>query len=472
MYIYVIVYDIYIQDTAPLIHNAIGQDTSECSAILDIMQKYHDDAEVQQLACAAIHMIAQKDPQAGDNLGREGACKAVIAAILKHTTSRDLVTWGLSAVLSLAKCKPVHIYSVGDVNITRPRDDGVCSMIVLALTKYSNDGNIAPQILQIVNSLACSDSGIRDTLIAGGACEAICISSESRQSNLAYAQAYCEAVYSLALDSVDGKQTLFDAGAIEALEDILHWHKSADVITGACKAVKALVDDSNEHAVRMINAASCSKLVWALTPHIDNPEVAAAVCQAIQTLALNDVTNRFKLGKFAICECLAEAAKTHSNSTVVLTAVYTALDQLAANNKTYPDPDVHISVINAITEHIDNAELVRTGCSVLIRLLEHDRTEMMCTVANDGLYDILPKILKKHINSSGVVCNACLIIQYLAHYKHNRVKLGDAGAYQAVIGVLTNSNNAEAIEAARGVIHSINCLATHDTRVEVIDAGV
>eukprot|EP00953_Heterococcus_sp_UTEX-ZZ885_P009002 5338-Heterococcus_DN1.PRE.1 len=207
----------------------------QLNTIIIDMAQYFDNIELQISACKAIHVIAQHHGNADNHIGAEGSCEAVISAILKYSTNASIAKWGWLAVSALIQCKPVHHF-VNDNNITRLCDAGVCSMLKPALNSYSNDSNITLQILQTVNSMACSDSGIRDTLIAVGACEAICTLSGLGQNNLAYAQAYCEAVYGLALDSTDGKHKSVNAGVIEALTDILHWHKtSADVITVVCR---------------------------------------------------------------------------------------------------------------------------------------------------------------------------------------------------------------------------------------------
>jgi hypothetical protein len=94
------------------------------ATILDMAQHFND-SKVQELAIKAIHMISQKYRNVGDYLGREGACEAVIAAVLKHRANTSTVNWGLNAVLALAQCKPVHIHKVGDDNSTRLRIDSI-----------------------------------------------------------------------------------------------------------------------------------------------------------------------------------------------------------------------------------------------------------------------------------------------------------------------------------------------------------
>jgi hypothetical protein len=426
------------------------QGLQHLNTIIIDMAQYFNNSELQMSACKAIYIIAQHHGNADNHIGAEGSCEAVIAAILKYPADTDIAKWGWYAVSALAQCKPVHNF-VNDNNITRLCDAGVCSMIVRVMNKYSNDSNIALQILQTVSSVVWSDSGIRDTLIALGVCDAM-------QNNLAYAQAYCEAVYSLALDSIDGKQKLVDAGAMDALTDILHWHEmSAHVITVACRALKALVHDSNEYAVRVINADIHTKLVCALNKHINKQGVAVAGCQAIYNLALDDDSHRVKLGDAGACELLAECAKTHSNNTVVLIAAFEAMRQLARHNKTNGDKfngaKVHISVINAITDHMSNAELVWYGCLVLVTLSCYATTDvsidMLSTVGNDGACDVLLKVFEEHSDSVDTVECACLIVQNLsASNDTNRVKLGDCGLCEVVVGVLKANASSEVMTAA------------------------
>jgi hypothetical protein len=443
------------------------QGLQQLNTIIIDMAQYFDDSELQISACKAIHMIAQQHGNADNHIGAEGLCEAVIAAILKYPTDTDIAKWGWHAVSALSQCKPVHNF-VNDNNVTRLYDVGVCNMIISAPNQYSNDSNMAPQILQTVNSLACSDSGIRYTLNAFGACDVICISSELRQNNISCAQAYCEAVYSLALDSFNGTRKLVNAGAIDALTDILHWHKtSADVITVACKAVRAL---------RMINADSCVKLVCALNEHINKQGVAVAGCQVIQSLAVND-TNRVQLGNAGACELLAKVAKTHSNNTVVLVAVYKAMHPLAIRNNAYGHKlncaKVHISVISAITLYMGNAELVKFGCLVLLWLSYSGTTEIWTSMGNDGLCEILSNILRTYSNNADtlIVQYACKIVTSLALSDTNSVKLCDCGACEAVVGVLKANISSETTTAAacKAVQSLIERNATNKVKLE--DAG-
>eukprot|EP00953_Heterococcus_sp_UTEX-ZZ885_P011409 6601-Heterococcus_DN1.PRE.4 len=95
------------------------QRLQQLNAIIIDMATYFNDSEIQTLACKAIHVIAQKNPQAGDYLGREGACEAVIAVIMKHDTVELVARCGWCAVLALTCCKAADILAVGDDNIKR-----------------------------------------------------------------------------------------------------------------------------------------------------------------------------------------------------------------------------------------------------------------------------------------------------------------------------------------------------------------
>eukprot|EP00953_Heterococcus_sp_UTEX-ZZ885_P036668 18872-Heterococcus_DN1.PRE.1 len=432
----------------------------QLNTIIIDMAQYFNNSELQMSACKAIHMIAQHHGNADNHIGAEGSCEAVIATILKYPTNTDIAKWGWYAVSALIQCKPVHNL-VNDNNITRLCD------------------------------AACSDSGIRDTLITGGACEDTSISYRQRNGDTACAHAYCEAVYRLALDSIDGKQKLVDAGTIEALTHILHRHKtSADVITVACKAVRAL---------RAINADSCAKMLCALNEHIDIQGVAVAGCQAIHNLALNNDSNRVKLGDAGACELLAECAKTHSNNTIVLIDAFKAMDQLSylnkANGNKLGRAKVHVSVISAMALYMGNAELVKYGCSVLDWFSCHSTTKMLTTMGNDGLCEILPKIMRTYMNNADTLileC-ACILVQNLAFNDDNKDRLCDAGVCKLLAKVakvhsdhavmLTavframdllahyHSANGDKLNRAKVHISAINAITLHMGNAELVKYG-
>jgi hypothetical protein len=115
----------------------------------------------------------------------------------------------------------------------------------------------------------------------------------------------------------------------------------------------------------------------------------------------------------------------------VLLPALEAIFKLADNTTTAAKlvrAEVHDSVVSAIAQHMDNAELVTSGCRILINLSYHGTTEMKTQMVNDSVCDVLLKVLKAHIDtSSDLVRVACITAQHLAVCPGNTVKLGECG---------------------------------------------
>jgi hypothetical protein len=149
----------------------------------------------------------------------------------------------------------------------------------------------------------------------------------------------------------------------------------------------------------------------ALKAKNSNAAVATAACGAIGYLAAND-GNKVKLGTAGAVEALADIMQNHSDSAVVLSAACEAIYELTDNTTTaekFISAKVHVSVINAIRQHMDNVDVVQEGCSSLARLSYNCTTEMRKTMGSDGVCEILPKAIRKHINNSGVILQTCYV---------------------------------------------------------------
>eukprot|EP00953_Heterococcus_sp_UTEX-ZZ885_P007810 4694-Heterococcus_DN1.PRE.1 len=160
------------------------------------------------------------------------------------------------------------------------------------------------------------------------------------------------------------------------------------------------------------------------------------------------------------------------------------MDQLSDSNKPNAiilnSAKVHISVIDAITEYMGNAELVEIGCSLLFNLSCNSTIEMDTTMGNGGLCELLPKVITAYINNADtlIVCYACMIVCNLAMTAELKLKLGDAGACELgdagacelIVEVLKANISSETITAA--ACGAIKILAVNDTNtVKLGDAG-
>jgi hypothetical protein len=134
------------------------------------------------------------------------------------------------------------------------------------------------------------------------------------------------------------------------------------------------------------------------------------------------------------------------------------------------DAGVLTSVIGAITQHINNAELVKLCCTVLYRLLAENTTDINTELNQARVWELLPNIITAHINSSDILYSACMTVQYLATCDDTRVKLGHYGACEAVVDAAkANINNVGIARAGCNAIYNLTLY--EDNKVKLGEAG-
>jgi hypothetical protein len=209
-----------------------------------------NNSAVQELACKAICMIAQKDTNAGDYLGREGACKAVIAAISKHSTDKSIAKWSMSAVTALTQCKPVHAYEVADDNSIRLHDAGVCEAIATALQKHSGDTAVLIAACIAIQALA-HEYSTTVKLIDAGALTSVIDAISQHLDNVHVVGYGCLVLVGLSsfIDN-EMKTIMGNDGACELLPKVIRAHiRNSDIVHSACRAVEYLARDERKRPI-------------------------------------------------------------------------------------------------------------------------------------------------------------------------------------------------------------------------------
>jgi hypothetical protein len=425
------------------------QRLQQLNSLIINMATHFNDSEIQKLACKAIHMIAQKDPQAGDYLGREGACEAVIAATMKHGTVVLVARWGWCAVSALTLCKAADILAVGDDNITRLYEAGVCNRMVFAYKRYGHFYDIAPPIVQTAVRLVSMASS-RDALIQAGLCEAILsYGASSRQYNVNFVQAVCTLAKVLAATSSTAKQMLIDAGILQDLVDMLQWWKRwPTLIRDICNTVYEFINGNSGNAQKLINTGIDRKLAYILNRHINDPEVAVAGCQLVQCLPSSCWRSDVP------CVTIVNILKRHIGNTVVLIAALQAANSFASFGADLREVMIRAGAVQtigkAIEYHMFSADVLKYGCLLVFKLSDAGACKAVAT------------IMQIHSNNTVVLIAACEAVIKLTEYNTTTaVKLVQADVHNSVVSAITqHMRNKKLVECGCAVLAS---LATNST---------
>jgi hypothetical protein len=160
-----------------------SQRLQQFNTIIIDMAQFLDSSELQKSACKAVHMIANKCSHAGDYLGAEGTCEAVIAALFKHPTNTSVAKWGLSAVTALVQCKPVHIHAIDDDNSARLHDAGVCNTIATIMQKSGSNREVLIHAYKAMSELFNVSSATATRLLQAGVHTTVTIAITHHMSN-------------------------------------------------------------------------------------------------------------------------------------------------------------------------------------------------------------------------------------------------------------------------------------------------
>jgi hypothetical protein len=439
------------------------------------MAEYFNNSKVQKAACKAIHMIAQKDEYAGDYLGREGACEAIIAAILKHCMDSEVVYWGLLAVSALALCD--FLGAIGaHKNVIMLSDAGACGMIATVMQRHSGDTAVLTSACTAV-SKCTSHSAQAVKLVEASVHISVINAITQHMDNAELVKYGCAALADMTRCNTEMRIALGNGGICEVLPKVLIQHiDNSEIVHFACNAVQDLAacHDTN---IKLGNCNACKAVVDALKANNSNEDMSILVCNAIYNLTLNGDTTA-KLVKACVCAVLATTMQKHSDKTLVLRPACKAMYRLTQDNAIdvakLVQAGVHITVINAMKHHmpVGNVDLINHGCAVLARLSYHSTTDMKATMGNDGLCEVMFQVLWTHFCNPDIVLNACMTIRCLAVCDFNSVKLGDCGACKAVVDALAvHIGDVDVVGAGCG---AVEMLAAHNkaNRNKLKAAGV
>jgi hypothetical protein len=166
--------------------------------------------------------------------------------------------------------------------------------------------------------------------------------------------------------------------------------------------IQLTYDDSIEMKTTMGNDSLCEILPEIIKTYSEDSTIVSNACRVIYNLALCYAT-RVKLDNAGACQALLTVMRNYCDNVAVLIHAYKAMSELfnvsSATATRLLQAGVHTTVTSAITHHMSNADLVINGTSVLNWLSHHSTTQMKTTMGIDGVCQILPDVIRAHINN-------------------------------------------------------------------------
>jgi hypothetical protein len=244
-----------------------------CGTIIHDMAIYFDNCEVQKLACKAVHNIAKVDTAAGDYLGTEGACEAIVTAMMKYTdTNEEIVQYCWDAVYVLAQCESVHGGVLHD-NTSRLCEAGVLELVVSTLQKYASSAHISTAVMRA-------------------------------------------AIHLMEVSDANTTAVMSNAGIYEAIFLLLKHAHDRELVIVFLKKLQITVNNSSDNIQKLIDGGACEVLKFMLTSRSGNADISVLACQTLQLIVASDISNARKLVEAGVFKSFITVLNTHADNSV------------------------------------------------------------------------------------------------------------------------------------------------------------
>ena len=382
------------------------------AAVVAMLERYVDNAEVAGAACGALQNLSTGRAEA--SLACNGAGTAVVGALQRHAGDANVAQRGCHVLGNLTTSNESRETLLG-------RDsNSVCAVVVAVLKQHVDNPSVVQAALYALWNICRHIDSCTPLARDNDAMAAIVAALQRHSGHLEVVRAACGTLRSLAAP-IEGRKVLAsDASVVAALVVALQRHGSdVKVATAGCCTIRYIADVEAGRTLLSRDGCGGGPAVAAvLKQHVGDASVAHAAMRALRSITKEEST----------CEPLVR------------------------------DHGTADAIVAALQRHTDNVEMVRAACGTLRNLgnLESTRKQL---VHVDGICVALLAALQRHGADFDVAIGACSAICNLAAEEVGRDLLvrdgGSAGA--AVVAVLKRHAHKEAVAiAALGALYNIS----------------
>jgi hypothetical protein len=320
----------------------------------------------------------------------ESIGKSIVALEVSHIDNLPIVIESFHILRLLIAQSSELVHFLG------PQIDDALNLTFLM---YRNDADCITNVLQFLSGLETSE-----VILSSGICGNVIELLNFYMDRGAIVTAVCEAVARLGVRSTEMRASFNVSGAPAAFMNLLQLDVSVDEYAlQVCYAMIFLSSDVS--ANRWLVDAGCGQLVNQIMElHKDNVTILHQVCRAVLLLIEFDVRFKNQLEHFGICPRLVEATRRYVKNRSLYVLLIQAIKTVVVGNEAF------------CAHFADSAFLV-------LIIQQYQRAQL------EGL-DIVPDLE---------------VIGTLALFPKNSLTLGKAGACEAVLKELSNSQTQEDI---------------------------
>jgi hypothetical protein len=270
----------------------------------------------------------------------------------------------------------------------------------------NDSGKQADEILQYVkwDHLALYELRVTGMMLA--ACDEVCqnISRQSLAAQFRSSRSADSTAISAACRQVkevlSSQETAYSA-CTAVVQTFRDFSSNRSVSWNACYAIGQVRDDHTKSA--LIAAGALAAVVQAMSTHDGDKDVVCLACAAIACLAVNNKCNAdIMTAAKRVCETVVQALG-HLDDTqpinllILCDAVRDLLKCGTTLTTKLRDVGVFGALVTALSTHLNNSDVVQTGCSAIYSLVTGN-TVVKLRFKDAGVEDFLTRVLEAYPN--------------------------------------------------------------------------
>ena len=414
--------------------------------MVNTLKTHMKNVEVAEHCCRSIYNLCYVSSLVSE-MGRCGACEAVVDTCKQHNGVEGVVSSAMLAIGSLAvkrKYEKVH-----NGNMRKLISSHAIDCVLDGLAKFPGSAYAQRSGGLAVAALA-RDNSNSEKLHELGAPKLILKAIRVHKDSGDVIGAMFAAVNSLCAN-VGGNRTFFASnGIINAVFTAIYSHERNELLVaeGFRILVAVAVDIASRKEMSSENQIKLA--LRAIKIHDKHDFAAKWGCTFLFTVGDND-TVRALIGKYRGCEIVVGVLAKHAEkndehdeaheayaigaSTVELAnRALVSIAMLEENRSKLNTADACQAVVTSVKSHMEDAGAAEWACAAMVSLCGN--SNCIHLLGQAGACTVLRQIIKDHMSAEVIVRLVCELIHHLSKDETNRSKFGTSGICETLADAL------------------------------------
>ena len=392
----------------------LGKSNSGVRSIVTMMERFEEDATIQQLACQCIESLSEVHNENRQKLADCSGLKQTLIGVLTHIKVPDVQIAGLGALSNLAKLES---------NKLLIHDSQGLEVMKVSMDENASNLDVQAQIFRTMAALA-------DLRLIARAFNAMKMSKvvvtymQEYPQNENIQQFACRAIRSLCENDDVSRGSLSSAGAIEAcIQAMKHFESNAAIQEEACAALMNITIQQSLNCQQVIayqKNEALSLIVKALKTHQSVADVQEAGCGILHNLS--DTEENAKIvGRFGALIPVLNAMRQHENSKGVqaqgfcLLCNFAMVEELKAPMLGEGGIGMIVFAMRQLEEYVD---MQKQACRALRNLATDDQNKI--SIGACGGIAAMLSAMERHSENAAMQVLALKTIEGLTSVPRNR----------------------------------------------------